>query len=434
MKKVLIGIVVLVLVFVIGCWILLSVRESQSQKALVHSQTSILIDVSIDDILTDIAFNSLANPGYYLKDSTKVSDGEKKIRPWNMGWKLPAHFYFFSLPNDSTALYSVQEITSIDEFKVFVQQKLKLSIDSLFDQQSYTFYSSEDKRVSLLLNDKQFAIAISQNQNDKSGNLLDLLTNQSLLISVKDIEITNKNNSDIAYYDLKNQNSYGANFKKGKVIVDGQFTTALWQAPKVESSVRELPLSNPLNFYLNADIRPLLRKHQETLANYGIPVDTLVAYYGGYVDVQLREGSVKQTDTIVTYDLDDNFEMTAKEEVQETEVPNIELGFKASTHLKNYLPEKMFYKFNKQQIGEYLLLGTDQANNPKVATHNTPYYFSLSVLPQKVKLPFLSSLSDFLNKFEKIDVQVKNTQENKSELSGEFLLKKKSIHALYQLL
>lgn len=434
MKKVLIGIIVLVIVFVIGCWILLSVRESQSQKSLVHSQTTLLIDISIDDMLTDIAFNSLANPGYYLKDTTTVSDGQKKIRPWNMGWKLPAHFYFFSLPNDSTALYSLQEITSVDEFKVFVHQKLKLNMDSLFENRSYTFYTSDDKRVSILFDDQKLAIAISKNQEDKSGNLQELLSNSSLLIPVKEIEIKDRISRNIVFYDLRNQNTYGANFKKGKIVVDGSFITSLWQAPKVESTVRELPLSNPLNLYLNADIRPLLRQHQETLANYGIPVDTLINYYGGYLDVQLKDGKVKQTDTIVTYDLDDNFEMTAKEELQETDVPNIELGFKASTHLKNYLPEKMFYKFNKQQIGEYLVLGTDQAKSPKISTHNTPYYFSLSVIPEKVTLPFLSSFSTLLSKFETIDVHAKNTKENKTQLSGELVLKKKSIHALYQML
>ncbi|KAF5298837.1 hypothetical protein FQR65_LT19575 [Abscondita terminalis] len=67
--------------------------------------------------------------------------------------------------------------------------------------------------------------------------------------------------------------------------------------------------------YLKFMPKPILTSNMKDICEkkHKIPVDTLSKYLGGYVDMQWRRDPVKQIDTIVTYDLDDNLKFRKKE-------------------------------------------------------------------------------------------------------------------------
>jgi len=433
MRKILIGIVLCILALIIGCWIWIYNRQSQSQRAHVHPESTFLIDISVDEVLRDMSWNALANPSYYLKDSTGFSKGDQKISLWNMGWKIPSHLYFFNIPSDPHTLFAIQKITDVEKFEVFLKENLGLQLDSTFRQGEFKVVKSKNQLLTILFDQTTMAVAISRKTNDQSQKLAHLLRHPQGLVAIADFKLADTLVAgDISVIDLKDQSYVHVFFEKGKIQLKGYLKHSLWHAPKKTSVLRALDTTKALSFYFNADIRRLLERYKSDLDQKGIPTDTLMNYFGGYLDAHIDKQMLLQEDTIVTYELDDNFELSPRRTIQQTEVPNMQFAIRASSHLKNYLPEKMYYRFNKSQFEDFILLSTDPKANLIVNKVESPFYFQMHLVPSKLHLPFMEDYLTPLSKFTEINMQMQQLTPGETILKGELGMKEKSIYALYQ--
>jgi hypothetical protein len=438
MRKFFFGLLSVLLLLIVGIWIFFSVRAEKSLDAQVHKESDALIQISIDRLLGEIATNAVMHPfTYFGKDTSEQSEDEvvKRIKIWQSGWTVPARLIFFSTPEDSTVFYSLQKINNAQRFREFVLQSLNISVDSLLDPTDLSYLVSKDKRIALLSNEHNFILSVGTSTSDRRERMQHLLTNENGdLVNISAIAGTDflTTKSDILYANLHDSTRLNVDFRNGKIQVEGLLYSTLWRA-NAKARKRILHENNILNVALDADLRPLMQKYQSTLANFKIPVDTLQRYFGGYIDMQWKQGNVVQTDTIVAYEMDENFEMTEKKELREELVPNLQITVKASPHLAGYLPEKIFYKFTKKIKADMIGLATSADFGLQEQLVDNAAYFSFVMQNMKNEKLLLDELS-LPEYIQKIALDATYVAPNASSISGQVIFTQSQIHSMYQLI
>jgi|GEM_PF-1260137 len=436
MKKILIWTLAIIAAVVVAIWGYLKYRESKSQEGLVHVQSLAVVEVSIDRILSSIAKNAVSNLGVYTKRRTEPVDRDK-LDITQSGWSIPANVYLFSLKDTPNRLFSVQSISDSKQFSSFIKQQLFTSADTLINGEALHYGASKDGRLILLFDDKRFVLSVGTSQKQDMGIMASLILDKGRkLVSVSSLSLNALQiaESDITYLNRDDQTRIAINFFNGKIDIKGSIRSSLFVGAR-EPLVRPLDTSSIMYGWLNADLRPLFKKNAVQLSDHQISADSLSKYYGGYADVQWKAGHVKQVDTIVTYDLDDNFEMAEKMERREVEVPNIGVVVKASPHLASYLPEKLFYKFSKNSKGDLIALNTGPQATIDNKRVTSPYYLFLR-LKLDSALPILAPKAQEMSwkKLQIFEVSARRAEHDLSEVKASCTLVDKDIHALYQLL
>lgn len=436
-RKVLLFFLVFVLLVIGGLWIFFSVRNTKSLDAQVHKDSDVLIQISVDRLLKELVANAIIHPlTYFGSDTSKATeDRAKRINIWEAGWRVPARILFFSTPKDTSVFYSVQKISDIERFRKFALQSLDIHVDSLQDPTDLSYLVSRDKRVALLSHEQSFILSIGVSTRDRRERMEHLLANESGdLVQIGAIANTDflESKADILYNNLYDSTVVKADFENGKIQLEGMLYSTLWKA-NARPRKRKLSEHNILNVMLDADLRPLMQKYQSTLENLKIPVDTLQRYFGGYIDMEWKQEDVIQTDTIIAYEMDDNFEMSEKKELREESVPNLQVTVKASPHLAGYIPEKIFYKFTKRIKGDMIALATaaDFQLQEQLVNNDTYFYFVLQHLENEKLLLDRLSIPEQIHK---IEMGATYVAPHISSISGQITFTKSEIHSLYQLI
>ncbi|TJZ50603.1 hypothetical protein FAZ15_21525 [Sphingobacterium olei] len=438
MRKFFFGLLIVLLLLIVGIWIFFSVRAEKSLDAQVHKESDALIQISVDRLLGEIATNAVMHPfTYFGKDTSGQSEDEvvKRIKIWQSGWSVPARLIFFSTPEDSAVFYSLQKINNAQRFRAFALQSLGIHVDSLLDPTDLSYLVSKDKRIALLSNERNFILSVGTSTSDRRERMQHLLTNENGdLVNMSAIAGTDflATKSDILYNNLHDSTRLKVDFQNGKIQVEGLLYSTLWRA-NAKARKRILHENNILNVALDADLRPLMQKYQSTLANFKIPVDTLQRYFGGYIDMQWKQGGVVQTDTIIAYEMDENFEMTEKKELREELVPNLQITVKASPHLASYLPEKIFYKFTKKIKADMIGLATSADFGLQEQLVDNDAYFSFVMQNMKNEKLLLDGLSlpEYIHR---IELDATYVAPNASSIWGQVIFTQSQIHSMYQLI
>ena len=432
LKKIVFIVVGLIAVIAIGLYLFLAVRESRSKGGLVHQESEYVIKVAVDKILTDIAWNAISNPGtYFGKDSTDTTSDGKSSR--NLGISIPANVYMFALKDEEETWYTWFSVENQEQLQGFVRAELGIDSTGIEKENDFWWINGKDNRVVLLGDSKNVLVALSFDKKDKKAAMLKIWEGRTTaMVPIKTLtEFSFENTADIEWKQKGNDADANLSFKKGMITANWSLPNDILRLPQ-QAKVRQLPSSNVLNMYCQADIRPVLEKYENRLQRYNIPVDTLKNYYGGYMDIQWRANDVLQTDSIIAYDYDENFNAIEKKEIREEAVPNILFTFNASPHLAGYLPEKMFYKFYKRIEGKQIGLSTDANGKNEFPYVSTDHAFLLSYTRNEAAQRHLSWLSQF-DRVEKVEISGRGGEVANS-FKGEVKLSEYGIHALYQLL
>ncbi|MGJ1432516.1 acyl carrier protein [Sphingobacterium spiritivorum] len=432
MKKVFLWILVVIIVVVLGVWGYLTVRQSASGDAQIHVQSKAVVRISVDRMLTSLAKNALIHPGTYFGGKKEPKrDSLERIKIWESGWDIPANVYLFSLQNDPNTYYTIQSLKDKEAFAKFLKVNFALE-PVLVEGSQFYFVQARNQRSAVLFSQDRFVVGFGLGAADRLTIMRDLLENTKNLTTAKSMQLDTLE-ADLLYTDLQNKSLVKTNFYNGNIKLEGNIYTALWHAPE-QATARQLDTSSVAYGWLNADLRPVLNQYKDSLERHKIPVDTLSKYLGGYVDMQWKKDPVKQIDTIVTYDLDDNFEMSEKKEVREAEVPDLQFVIRSSPHLAAYLPEKMFYKFKKQVKGDLIALNTGTPADFTDTRNNVQNYFYMHLREDSWNRIFVKKDSGSAwNHIENITLSATRTTADWSVLKGEVKLKQRDIHALYQL-
>lgn len=418
----------------IGLYLFLKVRDHQSKRSLVHQESTSVVKISVDKILTDIAWNSLMNPGYYSRKDTSDKSSSERFQRTDIGISIPANIYFFALNGNESTWYTWIDVNDQFKLKDIITTRLGADSIALNEDGENWWMTSKDGRLSFYGDSNQVLVSFSFDKKGTMDEAVEIWRQRALhLVSISTLTDFNFENSksDIQWQQRGSETVGEMSFSSGTIVSDLILAQNLLRLPK-QAKVRKLPESNVLSLYCQADLRPLFEKYKDHLQHYNIPVDTLKRYYGGYLDVQWRPTDVVQSDSVITYDYDDDFNRIEKRELHSEEVPNLSLTFKASPHLGAYLPEKLFYKFYKTVNGDQIGLSTDlNAENESsyITTENAiylDYHYDAVVerhfgwFPQRDRMSRIQLMG--------------KTKGTGAHFHAEIVLKEKEIHALYQLL
>ena len=341
--------------------IFFSYRQMRSQSQWVHREATSIFEVKSDQIFRELAGNAIWNPSAYLgSDRDTLADTVlQKLRPWNVGVSLPANIYFFSIPTGGSAYFSLLPVDDLPRLQEVLANILQVSFIS--DKPSNWSGHTENKKFYVLGNEEYVVLAWNPSKTDTIvEHMQQMLVSQDDLIAISTIQESKPKDAkgDVIFWKPGQKTFWAMDFSAGKMIVTGVLTDADWRL-SAKPVGTTFPEDNVLSVRLHADIRPWLAKHQEILQAQGLPWKDIEPYLGNYWELQWKNESVLQADTIITYDYDDNFEMVEKRALRNETVPDLTLTFMASPHLLSYLPEKVFYKFYKQQAGQLLMLRTN---------------------------------------------------------------------------
>lgn len=433
-KRVFFLVVGLIAVIAIGFYLFLQIREVRSRNVLVHGQSQSIVKIAVDRILWDIARNAITHPGYYRQEGKTPARPGASMRP-DEAVAIPANLYFFSTESDTLTFYAMLKVKDEQVLKVSLQYHLGIDSSAFAHDKGYWYVSSENKRFSFVGNDKEVLMAVNLDRLDKIERLRDMWHYRSKMMKpIKEMEGFDfgKEKADIVYYDRWNKNTATADFGQGKIISTADIALDLIHLTD-KPQARVLPVGNVLNFYCHADLKPLFEKYRHTLSNYNIPIDTLKQYYGGYMDIQWKQGGVLQQDTVVAYDYDDSFELIPKKEVREEAVPNLILTLRMSPHLGAYLPQKIFYVFHQARKEDLIGLSTAAQFENSYAFEDTGQAFHMVYNRDASVMKYLGWMP-CIDRIQSWKICGKRAAEKRTEFKSELTMADPHIHALAQLI
>ncbi|MFC6098975.1 hypothetical protein [Olivibacter domesticus] len=383
MKKVVIrlGLILLVL-FLIGLGVFYF-RQKQSYKQNIPQNITSLTRINVDGILKSIVWNAITNPAYYIKTNNQKK--EKGKRPLNIGLKIPANLFFYTVKNKpNTTCFTSLSIDDSIAFKAFTHQILDIKDYQVYDRDKHIRWAkSKNGKVTIAYSKDKLAISFSATSENTLEILVDVLhqkntqkVKESLFfkqLSNKEEHITYTNDSSILI----------ANFNRGELDLQGSIRSSMLIGKK-KLKPKKFADNSLVKGWLAADITPFIRKNRQFFDQHHVPADTLLRYYGSYLDFEWKNQQIIQKDTIITYDYNDDFERVEKRTIKEERVPEIYLALEASPHLANYIPKQVYYKFQSGTTANRLYFGTGTSFKDDHVNSLSGHFFYLFVNAEKL--------------------------------------------------
>lgn len=429
-KRIILVIIGLIAILAISFFGFKYYRALKSDEIKIPKNSYSVIRIKIDDLALDLFKNSISNYSEYYstkEDSTRVINKKNIL---NLGVKIPADLYLFSLSDTSTTWYSILDISNEKNIDDFLKNKLAMQ-DSIIEDTNKSYRILLNKSVAAMLGNGKMIISFGPGHQFKVMKEL-IGSNQSDWILAKSMVagITKISDSKVSYIDLK-KNWARLDFNNGSINMEAYIKSALFKFPKKLSEL-EHHGTQVLSFAFNSDLSLLLKGRQAQLEKLKLPVDSVYKYVGNFVSFRLDEGHVMETDTIITYDYDDNFDRVEKKEIQKIEVPDLAFNIMASPHLVDYMPDKMFYKFSKEYKQGMINLYTGTKKDHNLNLRPSDYVFSMNYRKSTSTAKYLNWIPKF-EAFESVEVRGKAISENEINLTGEFILVASELNSLYQL-
>ncbi|MCX2583667.1 hypothetical protein [Pedobacter sp. MR22-3] len=432
-------IILSLLIFFVGIF---KYRQYHANQIAVPKAATSVIKVSIDEIYKSLALNMLFNPDYYLK-----SDPDKKTDSisgdFRHGLKIPASVYFYTMKNQpEMALFSRFEIKQLRNFQTFIHNKFGFKI--LKKQNEITFAGSGN--VFFCYDANHVAVVVSGEARNFDAVLLDILKAKNFQqIGVGKFKSIKESTHHIAYSDAKN--GVTIDFNSGEINISADFANHSI-IPAVKPFHRKFNQESTASAWLNADFAKLPNKKIQ-LKNSTLDRDSLLKYYKGYLDFEWNN-TTTQTDSIVTYEYNDDFEKTAKVTLQKRSVPNLMLNIKADRNLLiKYLNEKQainldsgtirntVFPLYKVFLGGHqnqLQLTTQKKNKADNMLIPSNAFFSLNVnlvkINQSMRIP---GLTQHLKLLKYMDIKGKSMHDRQIRLDGKITFVNDQVNALYQI-
>jgi len=432
---------ILLLLFFAGIF---KYRQYSANQTLIPSNTTALIKINVDEIYKSVAFNMLGNWGHYLKPEGKKSAPDK-LDKFDTGLKIPASVYFYTLAGKpKTTFFSRLEIKDSIAFSNFVKHRLHLSKSKI---QGIDFSRSTRGNFIIFYNKTTAAIALSLQSEDVEQALIDVLNQKDFVkLDKSNFNEFKKATSHIAFSDKTN--SGNLNFDNGEINFNN---TLLSQTivPKTKASHRNFNPESTVTMWLNANFKKMENKIFK-LKNSSLNPDSVLKYFDGYMDFEWVN-STQQTDSIITYEYNDDFEKVEKVSLQKSNVPQFSIQINANADgLKNYLYKQNIINLdsgwvNKTTFPLYKVFVNGTKDNlnfstqkNKMTDNNTVFseaFFYLNVnflkLNKQINIPIITN---YLKPFNRLEIKGKSLGNNTIKVDGKLELNNKDINSLYQIL
>lgn len=432
-KKITVFLIGLIAILAISFFVFKYYRTSKAENFKIPENTASVIRLNVDDLLVKMFKNSLSNYSEYYGSKKDSSSVEDKPKLWNIGVHIPAKLYMFSLSDTSYQYYSVLEVSDKAKLQAFLERELGLSQDSVVQslEKGQDLYAK--KHVQVLLDDHKLVFSLGKDYQPET--MLSLLkADQGDWVYANGLgkNVSEIQEADMSFVDKKD-NWAIVNFQNGRFDIDAFVKSSLLGFPSkpVQATI---PEDNVFYMALNSDLSLILKDKEAELEKLKLPVDSIYKYVGNFAAIELKDKEVLESDTIITYDYDDNFEMTEKKEINQVEVPSLTFQVMASPHLLGYLPEKMFYKFGKDFHNGLIRLSTDPAAlGQNMELQPSSNVFVMSYQKKPVAAKYLGWLPNY-DKILKGEVNGIAEGTNGLRLKGGFDLENPAINSFYQII
>ncbi|QIL40967.1 hypothetical protein G7074_17875 [Pedobacter sp. HDW13] len=436
--KITAAIVLLLLVFYFGFF---KYRQIQANRVLIPVTTQALFKINVDELYKTIAVSYVKHPSQY--SGTDKKGIEEKIADLNTGLKIPANIYIYGLKGQAkNTFFSRLEIVDSLAFKRFILKKLSLI------KKDTNFFQSTDSTFCLLLNKTSVAIAFSPKKVAVKTFLANIL-NQKNMVKIGDSKFNQLADlSDhMSYQDAENLSKL--NFTDGKINFSNEFVNR-WLEPAAQPKHRILNPESTISMWLNGTFKPALVKKNTAVSAAVFSKNNFFKFYKGYLDFEWTN-TVKQMDTVVSYEYNDDFEQVEKKAARARNIPGISINMSANDQeVSNYLKSSgsldqstgkisttvipLYQVYFKGNNGNIQLSTLPNAKPDfKMESADDFFYFKVDFKKLFKQMSFLT-VSDNLNIFSQLEMHAKSIGKDKIKLESELLFVNQDANSLIQLL
>lgn len=436
--KITAAIILLLLVFYFGFF---KYRQIQANRVSIPASTQALFKINVDELYKTIALSYLKHPRQYSGADKKGL--KEKVAELNTGLKIPANIYLYSLKAKAkNAFFSRLEITDSLAFNNFILKKLALI------KKDAHFFQSADSTFCLLSNQTTAVLAFTPSKESVKTTLEEILA-QKNMVKISDSKFEPMANlaDHLSFQDAENLSRI--NFTDGKINISSELVNR-WIEPAPQPRHRILNPESTVSMWLNGKFKPALSKKNVTVSSSAFSKDNFFRFYKGYLDFEWTN-TVKQIDTVITYEYNDDFEQVEKKITREQKIPGISLNMSANDQeVASYLKSSGFMDQSTGKISAAIIplyqiyfkgnngniqLSTLPNAKPDLKMEPANDFFYLKVDFKKLikQTPF-TFVNDYLDIFSKLEMNAKSLGKDKIKLESELLFVNQDANALVQLL
>jgi len=426
--------VILLLLAATYTW--LEVRKYKSYQHRIHTDAAFIVKIDADKLYRTLAIDYLGNSSHYRN---------KKGEAINSGLDIPANIFIYTVHSKSLQTYFCSfPVADTTALKAFIRKEL--GIAQLKNTGKYLKGTSANGQITVAFNSHTFAAGYSFKKENINDILEDLLNGQNLLTD-KDpkLEKLKALNAHLAY--VSEGYTGTGEFKDGSIHLQGDFN---FKGLNVDGKVfnhRVFDKNPTVKMWLNARLNSNSKHEAFQIKGHTIYPDSLLKYYNGYFDLELTD-PVIQTDTLITYEYNDDFE---KEEIitpRTVKVPGISSVINSNaqnllSHLNRegiinggVLNKQLFplYQVYAKSSKSDMMFSTNEHAGYSSSKQKTPYFFYLEADFEKIKAQgqFLL-IESYIKQLSNVSVKAWHKKADHPYFEMDLYFKLKHINALAQL-
>ena len=404
---------------------MLRYNQSQVFENRVPKDATSVVNVHLRQIENDLLFDFLAHPITYLKSRRRKKDSIKKNKfPFINGVEIPENVLFFS--NETTyknhwfsAVFNLKDKEKFTHY--FLREKfIKSNLNAI------EFYSKGN--LVLAIQGDKLVHVIKHGIQDDISKVVASVFNESEFLSQESklLKPISTSESDLSF--SSSDNSFlEANFLEGLFEVTGDLQSDLF----INSTSSEM-VGSPINFFTtkinkeHLQFKKMVNKSKVKFDEFThLSLDSIVNKWNGKLLLNLT--SIENvTDTIVTYEFDDDFNKVKKIATQEKIIPalDIKLGKEKQSDLSAYFWRKNtiqvhdsdtvfaalpIYKFGVVDTNDsFELISGQQTDSQNSKTTSSKLNFHLDIekyLQQPLDIPLKKKQVEVLNLIKTTSVQ-----------------------------
>lgn len=457
MKKFLKGFLLFALLGILGYWAYKYYNKTASLVDRIHEDAESVIKVDLHQIKETLVWDALSSPGYYYDHSKRDTDKEKtKDSTADKGVDLqPYTAVFFTVKDVENIVFTTLDIQNSVAFETYIAKEIAKKKGTIQKDRDglYRYAIVEKNKVAFAWNKEQLVIglALSLEHKKVAAVFKDILIEERLIRDKSHPLITTLSKADDHITYVRKEDQIGINFEDGMATIEGNLVSKTPNSFLPEIAVQRVPNAS---FQIHWDYNFEQEKHKTTFIKNleklsffeknNLDVEMIANRTNGFFSLAVK-GRTMQTDTVITYTYDDNFEKIAQKSTQEKEVPKIHINLGAENEsLKEYLIDRdaveqdvfkafPYYNFYVKEGTLNTSFDTFKANMPtkKLVTSN---FFDCKIdfkrLQEDLNIPQTKALFQLLDSSR---FRAYQSEGNQIVLKGNFKGLKEDINILSQL-
>ena len=426
---------------------------------VIHEDAESVMKIGVHDITKTLVLDALSSPSYYWKKTRSYERDKKKdsLKDDDKGVDLrPFSIVFYTIKAIDNTLFATFKIDDLEAFENYINKYSKKKSSAIStDAKGYKHLSLEKSKLVLAWDSEKLAAALTSSTpiEKLKGIFEDVLLNDKLISDKNHDFIKRLSGASDHITFARKESLIGLNFKDGEAVMNGTFYTEAKNTFKTNITHNRLPeASLHMHFDANFD-KPEnhndFSKRLKELSFFtknNLEINELLDKTNGFLSITIK-GTTKQSDTIVSYEYDDNFEKVAIKTLQEKKAPKVLLNIGSSDkkNLKDYLKTQgaikneiltsiPYYTFYAKENSKGILFNTTKGT---IVTEekNSSSFFRLETnfdrLQDDVSIPGANKIFSLLKALEIEANQVEGT--NQIEIQGKLSAKEEDVNIISQI-